>query len=90
MMHCMEEPFIRIKEGEFVRQLQSKAITKVLAQESTEKPLRFVVVAINQRERIAYAMRHGRNSALRTWRLDNLAKFLKANDVTSFDVKYQQ
>jgi len=33
-------------------------------------------------------MRHGRSDALRTWRLDNLARFLKLHAVDAFEVQY--
>jgi hypothetical protein len=84
----MAEAFYRVKEGEFVRQLETNSITKVIAQECIEQPLKFVVVAINGHTKMAYAMRHGRIDELRTWRLDNLARFLKNNAVASFDVQY--
>ncbi|WP_338853983.1 hypothetical protein WE348_20370 (plasmid) [Alteromonas macleodii] len=86
----MAEAFYRVKEGEFVRHLETKSITKVIAQESIEEPLKFVVVAINANTKMAYAMRHGRVDELRTWRLDNLAKFLKKHNVASFETQYQR
>jgi hypothetical protein len=76
-----------VKEGEFVRQLETNTITKVIAQESQTEPLKFVVVAINAQTKIAYAMRHGRVDELRTWRLDNLAKFLSKHNVPSFETQ---
>ena len=79
-----------ITEGEFVRQLQTKSITKVIAQESIEEPLKFVVVAINSNTQMAYAMRHGRTDELRTWRIDYLAKFLRKHDVCSFETQFQR
>jgi len=86
----MAEAFYRVKEGEFVRQLETKTISKVIAQESINEPLKFVVVGINPNTKIAYAMRHGRLDELRTWRLDNLAKFLKKHAVASFETQYQR
>lgn len=79
----------RVTEGEFVRVLETNSITKLIAQESTEKPLKFVVLAINKHNHVAYAMRHGRTDSLRTWRLDNLAAFLKRHRITNFEVQYQ-
>lgn len=86
----MAKAFYRVKEGEFVRHLETQSITKVIAQESIEEPLKFVVVAINSNTQMAYAMRHGRIDELRTWRLDNLAKFLKKHNVNSFETQYQK
>tara|TARA_Y100001936_G_C15931143_1_gene589398 strand:- start:492 stop:755 length:264 start_codon:yes stop_codon:yes gene_type:complete len=78
-----------ITEGEFVRQLQTKSITKVIAQESVEFPMKFVVVAINGNTKKAFSMRHGRVNELRTWRLDYLGKFLKKHGICQFDVQFQ-
>ncbi|TRY29796.1 hypothetical protein [Aliiglaciecola sp. M165] len=86
----MAEAFYRVKEGEFVRQLETTTITKVIAQESIDEPLKFVVVAINSATKMAYAMRHGRVDELRTWRLDNLARFLKKHAVASFETQFQR
>ena len=86
----MVKAFYRVKEGEFVRHLETQTITKVIAQESVDEPLKFVVVAINSNTKIAYALRHGRVDELRTWRLGNLAKFLKKHNVKSFETQYQK
>ena len=79
----------RIKEGEFVRQLETQSITKVIAQESPTEPQKFFVVAINANTEIAYVMRHGRSDEPRTWRLDNLARFLRKNGVASFETLFE-
>jgi len=79
----------RIKEGEFVRQLETQSITKVIAQESPTEPQKFFVVAINANTEIAYVMRHGRSDEPRTWRLDNLARFLRKNGVASLETLFE-
>lgn len=81
--------FHRIKEGEFVRLLQTRSIHKIIAQESQEEPLKFFVVAINTETQIAYTMRHGREDKHRAWRIDNLTRFLKSHCNLSFEVQYQ-
>ena len=68
---------LHLKEGAFAERLTDKAITKVIAQESKDDELKFFVFAINADTKTTYVMRHGRSDALRTWRLDNLARFLK-------------
>lgn len=85
----MSVKFYRVTEGEFVRLMETKSITKIIAQESTEKAkmLKFHVVGVNPNDKIAYAVRHGRVNELRTWRLDNLAKFLKPL-VGSWEVQF--
>lgn len=85
----MANAFYRIKEGEFVRQLETQSITKVIAQESPTEPQKFFVVAINANTEIAYVMRHGRSDEPRTWRLDNLASFLRKNGVASFETLFE-
>ena len=85
----MANAFYRIKEGEFVRQLETQSITKVIAQESPTEPQKFFVVAINANTEIAYVMRHGRSDAPRTWRLDNLASFLRKNGVAAFETIFE-
>ncbi len=79
----MANAFYRIKEGEFVRQLETQSITKVI------EPQKFFVVAINANTEIAYVMRHGRSDEPRTWRLDNLARFLRKNGVASFETLFE-
>lgn len=79
--------FYNVKEGEFVRLMQTNTITKIIAQESIEQLLKFCVVGINPKTNIAYAIRHGRVNEFRTWRLDNLAKFLKGLGVETFEVQ---
>ena len=70
--------------------LESGGITRLLAQESDEKPLKFNVVAINKHSNIAYVMRHGRADRLRTWRLDFLTGYLKGKGVKAFDVQFKK
>ncbi|GGZ83068.1 hypothetical protein [Paraglaciecola chathamensis] len=77
-----------LKEGAFAERLTDKAITRVIAQESKDDELKFFVFAINADTKTAYVMRHGRTNELRTWRLDNLAKFLKLHSVENFEVQY--
>ncbi|MBE8232965.1 MAG: hypothetical protein HAW67_04460 [Endozoicomonadaceae bacterium] len=82
--------FYRVKEGEFSRLMETKTITKLIAQESNESRLKFHIVGINPDSNFAYAMRHGREDALRTWRLDNLAKFLSQLGVKSWEVQFRK
>ena len=81
----MANAFYRIKEGEFVRQLETQSITKVMAQESPTEPQKFFVVAINANTEIAYVMRHGRSDEPRTY----LARFLRKNGVASFETLFE-
>lgn len=81
--------FYNVKEGEFVRLMQTKTITKIIAQESGELPLKFHVVGINSKTEMAYAIRHGRANHLRTWRLDNLGQFLKSLQVSNWEVQFK-
>ena len=85
----MAVAFYNIKEGEFVRLLETKSITKVIEQEKENETVKFLVVAINAQTEMAYAMRHGRVNAPRTWRLDNLAKFLRKHNVTDFETVFR-
>jgi hypothetical protein len=80
--------FYRVREGEFVRLMETQTITKIIAQESAVLPMKFHVVGINPRSEIAYALRHGRTDDLRTWRLDNLGGFLKLLKVSSWEVQF--
>ncbi|BDA63078.1 hypothetical protein [Shewanella xiamenensis] len=80
--------FYRVKEGEFVRLLETQTITKIIAQESADLPMKFHVVGINPKGEIAYALRHGRTDTLRTWRLDNLGGFLKPLKISSWEVQF--
>ena len=79
-----------MKEGEFTRLLETQSITKLIAQESDDKPLKFHIVGINAASKLAYAMRHGRTDQLRTWRLDNLAKYLELFGVRNFEVQFNK
>ena len=80
--------FYHVKEGEFARLVETKSITKIIAQESESTPLKFSLVGINPNQRIAYAVRHGRVDELRTWRLDNLASFLKKQQIFNWEVQF--
>lgn len=82
--------FYHVKEGEFVRLVETQSITKFIAQESEITPLRFSLVGINPKQRLAYAMRHGRVDELRTWRLDNLASFLKKQQIFNWEVQFNK
>jgi hypothetical protein len=82
--------FHRITEGEFIRQLQSGSITRINAQELEPGSLKFAVVAVNASRQIAYVMRHGRVDEPRTWRLDNLAKFLRKHGVAAFETQFAE
>lgn len=86
----MSVTFYNVKEGEFVRLMETKTITKIIAQESVEQALKFCVVGINPETNIAYAIRHGRVNEFRTWRLDNLAKFLKGLGVVSYETQFRK
>lgn len=77
-----------VTEGEFIRLMQTQTITKLIAQESVNQPLKFCVVGVNPHTSIAYAIRHGRVNEYRTWRADNLAKFFKGLGVASFETQY--
>ena len=86
----MSVKFYKVKEGEFVRFMETKTITKIIVQESVEQKLKFCVVGINPDGNIGYAIRHGRVNEFRTWRLDNLAKFLKSLGVLTFEVQFKK
>lgn len=90
MVLCMSVKFYRVTEGEFIRMIETKTISKVIAQESFDQPLKFHVAGLNEQTNIAYMMRHGRVNELRTWRLDRLAMFLKNLDVPTFETQYKQ
>ncbi len=81
--------FHRMTQGEFTRMIETKTISKIIAQESAIKPLKFHVAGINEREGIAYIMRYGRVNELRTWRLDNLAIYLKDLNAPVFETQFQ-
>ena len=86
----MSVTFYKVKEGEFVRLCETKTITKIIVQESIEQELKFCVVGINPETNMAYAIRHGRINEFRTWRLDNLAKFLKNLGVVSYETQFKK
>jgi len=83
----MSVTFYKIKEGEFSRLVETQSITKFIAQESENDPLKFSLVGINPAQKLAYMVRHGRNDDLRTWRLDTLGAFLKKLGVTNWEVQ---
>ena len=86
----MSVTFYHVKEGEFVRLVETQSITKFIAQEDENTPLKFSLVGINPEQRIAYAVRHGRVDELRVWRLDNLAAFLKKLGIFNWEVQFNK
>jgi len=84
----MAVTFYRVKEGEFSRLVETQSITKFIAQESENDPLKFSLVGINPSQQLAYIVRHGRVDELRTWRLDTLGAFLKKLGVMSWEVQH--
>lgn len=82
----MAVEFSRVKEGEFLRLLKTRAINKVIANQSAERN-KFHVIAIIADTQTAFTVRHGRVDELRTWRLDQLAALLNKHGVTRFDVQ---
>ncbi|MGB0836437.1 MAG: hypothetical protein ACPGR2_18155 [Psychrobium sp.] len=83
----MSVTFYRVKEGEFARLVETQSITKFIAQENENSPLKFSLVGINPDKKLAYIVRHGRSDELRTWRLDTLGAFLKKLGVTNLEVQ---
>jgi hypothetical protein len=86
----MSVTFYNVKEGEFIRLMETKTITKIIVQESVEHKLKFCVVGVNPNSNIAYAIRHGRVNEFRTWRLDNLAKMLKDLGVETYETQFHK
>lgn len=84
----MSVTFYRVKEGEFARLVETESITKFIAQESEDNPLKFSLVGINPSQKLAYIVRHGRNDELRTWRLDTLGAFLKKLGIVNLEVQF--
>lgn len=84
----MSVTFYRVKEGEFARLVETKSITKFIAQENENSPLKFSLVGINSDHKLAYIVRHGRSDELRTWRLDTLGAFLKKLAVINLEVQF--
>lgn len=82
----MSVEFNRVKEGEFLRLLKTRAINKVIANQSGQRN-KFHVIAIIADTQTAFTVRHGRVDELRTWRLDQLAALLNKHGVTRFDVQ---
>lgn len=85
----MAVKFYNITEGEFKRMIETKTISKIIAQESFDKPLKFHVAGLNEKTNIAYMMRYGRVNELRTWRLDNLGMFLKGLQIEVFETQFK-
>jgi len=86
----MAVKFYRVREGEFLRLMETQTIKKIIAQESTDVALKFHVVGINPNAEVAYAIRHGRVDELRTWRLDSLGAFLKPLKISSWEVQFNR
>lgn len=79
--------FHQVKEGEFRRLAETKTMTKILAQESSEFLNKFHLVGIDQVNGIGYAVRHGRTADLRIWRLDNLVNQARDMGFQKIDVQ---
>ncbi|MGR6831207.1 hypothetical protein [Aliivibrio wodanis] len=79
--------FHQVKEGEFRRLAETKTMTKILAQESTEFPNKFHLVGIDQVNGIGYAVRHGRVAELRVWRIDILVNQVRDMGIEKIDVQ---
>lgn len=79
--------FHQVKEGEFRRLAETKTMTKILAQESTEFPNKFHLVGIDQVNNIGYAVRHGRVVELRVWRIDILVNQARDMGIEKIDVQ---
>jgi hypothetical protein len=80
----------KVKEGEFVRLMETRTINKIFAQESIEHPLKFCIVGLNEQTNTAYMIRHARTDDCRTWRLDSAAKFLNGLGVVYLEVQFKQ
>jgi len=52
----MSVTFYNVKEGEFVRLMETNTITKSTAQECIEQPLKFCVVGVNPNTNITYVI----------------------------------
>ncbi|ACH64738.1 hypothetical protein ACTFQF_00305 [Aliivibrio fischeri] len=81
--------FHQVKEGEFRRLAETKTMTKILAQESSEIPNKFHLVGIDQVNGIGYAVRHGRTAELRVWRIDILVNQARDMGFQKIDVQLQ-
>ena len=82
----MNIKFNRVKEGEFLRLLQTKVFNKLIAQQQAGTN-KYHVIGVIAGQAIAYTVRHGRTDDLRTWRLDNMAAFLNKHGVTKFEIQ---
>ena len=83
----MSIKFNRVKEGEFLRLLQTKVVNKVIAQQQSGTN-KYHVIGVIAGQAIAYTVRHGRTDDLRTWRLDNMAAFLTYNQPLLLRILY--
>lgn len=82
---------IRVTEGNLKQLIKTGTVTKFIAQESYNEPLKFCLVGINIIAGTAYIVRQGRVNELRFWRLDNLAKFLKSQQSEfTLEVQFKQ
>ena len=79
--------FYRIKEGEFVRLVETGSMTDFIAQESNLEANKYHLFAINTQTGKGYTIRQARVDELRTWRLDRLALLLKKLGQSSFQVR---
>ena len=79
--------FYRIKEGEFVRLVETGSMTDFIAQESNLEHDKYHLFAINRQTGKGYTIRQARVDELRSWRLDRLAMLLKKLGQGSFQVK---
>ncbi|ANU39470.1 hypothetical protein VSVS05_04435 (plasmid) [Vibrio scophthalmi] len=77
-----------IKEGEFKRMAQLKALDLILAQESSETRAKFHLVGVNIFEMRRYAVRHARINAPREWRLDHLSALVQSLGFKKFEVRF--
>lgn len=79
--------FHRVKEGEFVRLVETGCMTDFIAQEDANNRDKYHLFAINTQTGIGYTIRQARVDEIRSWRLDRLAMLLKKLGQGSFQVK---
>ncbi len=79
--------FHRVKEGEFVRLVETGSMTDFIAQEDANNSDKYHLFAINTQTGIGYTIRQARVDEIRSWRLDRLALLLKRLGQTSFQVR---
>lgn len=88
MVICMSGVvFHQVKEGEFRRLAETRTMTKLIAQESKLHPNKFHLVGIDSGKGIAYAIRHGRTSDLRVWRLNILVNQVRDMGFENIEVQ---